>query len=154
MKLPSRLVLALLAILLLGWRLGTVERWSAALAPHPATAALLTNSVKPIPALDTLHPAPDTAALADPFGTVALPVPSTAPAKPTAAASRPAAAPGPRPWKLVGLVGTRSAILAKGDRTFVVGAGERIESIRVVSISVQGVTLEDEAGQWGLSTVR
>jgi len=153
-KLPSRLVLGLLAVLLLGWRLGTAERWSAALAPHPATAALLTNSVKPVPALDTLRPSPDTAALSDPFGTVALPVPSTAPSKPTVITSRPAAAPGPRPWKLVGLVGTRSAILAKGDRTFVVAAGERIESIRVVAISGQGVTLEDEAGQWGLSTVR
>lgn len=154
MKTPSRLALALLAILLLGWRLGTAERWSAALAPHPATAALLTDSVKPVPVLDTLRPAPDTATLADPFGTVPLPAPSAAPSKPSAPAVRPAVAPGPRPWKLVGLVGTRSAILAKGERTFVVGTGERIETIRVVSISGQGVTLEDDAGQWVLSTSR
>lgn len=153
MTTPSRLVLAILCVLVLGWKLGTLERWQEAFAPGAEIHALLTDSVKSLPRLDSTAASQDSLPLADPFGTRARP---SAPA-PAATNPRPAHAavlPGPRPWKLVGLVGTRSAILALRGRTYVVGTGERVDSVRVVSISGTGVTLEDGAGQWTLSTSR
>ncbi|MEN9354407.1 MAG: hypothetical protein RL318_1732 [Fibrobacterota bacterium] len=150
MKMPSRFFLALLSILVLGWKIGTVERWRSAFGQGTGIHALLTDPVKALPVLDTSVASVDTTPLPDPFGSVPLPEPTSAPVSKAA----PAVLHGPRPWKLVGLVGTRSAILASGARTWVVGSGERIDSIRVVSISGTGVTLEDGAGQWTLATSR
>lgn len=149
---PSRLFLALGATLALTWKLDTTSRWRDTLAPTGTQDALQAEALPPVPNLDSTKPVRDTSLLADPFGTLAI-VPAAA--APKATSPRPApVAPGPRPWKLMGLVGTRSAILANGEKTWVVGSGERIGKIRVVAIGSSGVTLEDEAGTWTLATSR
>lgn len=153
---PSRLYLGLLVTLGLCWKLDTSSRWQEVLALTRPQGPLLSAAVPPLPALDSTKPARDTAAVVDPFGTlepavvqaVAKPASSSAPKPPRTIA------PGSRPWKLMGLVGTRSAILANGEKTWVVGSGETVGNLRVVSIGAGGVTLEDEAGTWTLAPGR
>ena len=149
---PSRLFLALGATVALTWKLDTASRWCDALAPTSPQDALQAEALPPVPSLDSTKPLRDTAQLSDPFGTLTLAPTATVPRP---GPSRPAPIPpGPRPWKLMGLVGTRSAILANGEKTWVVGSGEHIGNLRVVSIGATGVTLEDEAGTWTLATSR
>jgi len=110
-------------------------------------------ALPPIPVLERDSLRPDSAPVPDPFLTR-----PEAPAKPAGAPARkseprPVAAP-PRPWKVVGLVGTGSAVLSQGNRTQVVSPGDRVDSARVVSIGADGVTMQDAGGTFRLAAPR